>query len=183
VSTSRQRGFEGVAVPGACAAIAALSIAGLPTDRFVFEGFLPAKSAARKEYLRESTQQKMTQVYYESSHRIQACAKELQEIIGDEQSVVVARELTKLHEQVFCGSAAELVAWLALSPNHLKGEFVLMIAGAPEKASTDSELDELLSILLQEVSVKQSAGLAAKLTGASRNDCYKRAMLLNKELG
>jgi 16S rRNA (cytidine1402-2'-O)-methyltransferase len=168
-----------VPIPGASAIIAALSVAGLPTDRFVFEGFLPAKSAGRKQAFAEKTKQSCTQIYYESSHRIVASAKDLAEVIEPERQVVIARELTKLFEQTFSGTVIELVTWLESDPNHQKGEFVLMIQGArPTDDNAGVELEALLKILVKEVSVKQAAKLASQITGHTKNTCYKIALLI-----
>lgn len=177
----RESGLKVVPLPGACAIIAALSVAGLPTDRFVFEGFLPAKSSGRKQVFKERTQQTCTQVYYESSHRIEACVADLCEVIEADRRVVLARELTKLYEELFSGTAAELLAWLQADSNHQRGEFVLMIQGAlPTNATQGMALEPLLKLLMEELSVKQSAGLAAKITGENKNHCYKLAMSLRE---
>ena len=168
-----------VAIPGASAIIAALSVAGLPTDRFVFEGFLPSKSSARKQVFTEKTQQTCTQVYYESSHRIEACISDLTEIIETDRQIVIAREITKLYEQTFSGTAVEALEWLKSDPNHQKGEFVLMIQGAfPTEEAKGMALEPLLVILMQEMSVKQAAKLASKITNKPKNHCYKLALRL-----
>ena len=168
-----------VSIPGASAIIAALSIAGLPTDRFIFEGFLPAKSSARKQALAEKIKQTCTQVYYESSHRILACVIDLAEIIEPDRKVFVARELTKLYEQTFCGNVNELLEWLQGDSNHQKGEFVLMIQGArPTNDTSAIALESLLTILIKEVSVKQAAKIASQITGEPKNSCYKIALTL-----
>ena len=113
----RELGVSVVPIPGACAIITALSVAGLPTDRFVFEGFLPAKSAARKQVLQAATQQTCTQIYYESSHRIVASIRDLIGVVEEGRQVVLSRELTKMFEQSFSGSAAEVLAWLESDSN------------------------------------------------------------------
>lgn len=170
-----------VPIPGASAIIAALSVAGLPTDRFVFEGFLPAKSSGRKQAFIEKTAQTCTQIYYESSHRIVASVKDLAEVIEPQRKVVVARELTKLYEQTFCGVVSELLTWLESDPNHQKGEFVLMVQGAPPTVETKGmALEPLLALLMKEVSVKQAAKLASQITGEPKNACYKIALGLDR---
>ena len=175
----QEKGIPVVPIPGASAIIAALSVAGLPTDRFVFEGFLPAKSGSRKQKLAEKTKQVCTQVYYESSHRILACVNDLSEIIEPERKVVVARELTKLYEQTFCGNVNELQKWLESDANHQKGEFVLMIQGArPTNDTSAIALESLLVLLIKEVSVKQAAKLASQITGEPKNTCYKIALAI-----
>ena len=178
----RNEGVKVVPIPGASAIIAALSIAGLATDRFVFEGFLPAKSVGRKQMYQRATQQTCTQVYYESSHRVVASIRDLIEIIEPDRQVVLCRELTKLFEQSFSGTATELLEWLESDSNHQKGEFVVMVQGAlPTDETSGMALEPLLKLLMAELSVKQSAGLAAKITGENKNACYKKAMAL-KEL-
>ncbi|PID45469.1 MAG: 16S rRNA (cytidine(1402)-2'-O)-methyltransferase [Proteobacteria bacterium] len=175
----RERNIPVVPIPGACAITAALSVAGLPTDRFVFEGFLPAKSAARKQAFQQATQQSCTQVYYESSHRIVASVHDLSTVIEPDRRVVLLRELTKMFEQSFSGSATELLTWLESDPNHQKGEFVLLVQGQfPTELQTGIGLEPLLKLLMNELSVKQSAALAAKITGENKNRCYKTAMAL-----
>lgn len=175
----RELGVSVVPIPGACAIIAALSVAGLPTDRFVFEGFLPAKSAARKQAFQKATQQTCTQIYYESSHRIVASLRDLSEVIEADRRVVLSRELTKMFEQSCSGTAAEVLGWLESESNHQKGEFVVMVQGAfPTEASQGMALEPLLKLLMAELSVKQSASLAAKITGENKNHCYKTAMAL-----
>ena len=173
----RELGITVVPIPGACAIIAALSVAGLPTDRFVFEGFLPTKSSARKQVLMESTQQTCTQIYYESSHRIVGSVADLVEVIGAERRVVLSRELTKMYEQTFSGTAPKLLEWLEADTNHQRGEFVIMVQGDAQTSSCQGmALKPLLTLLTAELSVKQSALLASKITGENKNHCYKIAM-------
>ena len=186
-NNSSDNGFEeGYAIepiPGASAIITALSIAGLPTDRFTFEGFLPAKSVGRNKVLQNNTQETRTQVYYESSHRISVTIKAMLEIYGAERKVVLARELTKLYEQVYRGNLADLAKWIDDDPRHQKGEFVLIIDGHKEQTDDDmiqQSSEELLKILLDELPVKQAASLAAKITGRKKNELYRQAMTLKK---
>ncbi len=171
-------------IPGASAAIAALSIAGLATDKFTFEGFLSAKKQARLQQLKALKKQSHTQIYYESSHRIVACVDAMIEVMGGERQVVLARELTKLYEQVFRGSLRELADWLQADSNHQKGEFVLILAGFAGDNSPTAALDneQLLTILLEDLPVKQAATLAAKLSGMSKNEAYKRALQIGRQL-
>lgn len=178
------QGFPIIPIPGASAIITALSIAGLPTERFTFEGFLPSKPSARKACLEQNKQEVRTQVYYESSHRIQASVKDFYHIFGAEREIVLARELTKLYEDIFRGTLAQLCDWIAANPMRRKGEFVLMLHGfiAEEKADEYCiSTQTLLSTLLTELPVKQAASLAAKITGESKNRLYKYALQLNKQ--
>lgn len=176
-------GFQVVAIPGASAVIAALSVAGLPTDRFVFEGFLPAKSAGRHKHLESLQRETRTLVFYESNHRIADLLADMESVLGAEREVVLARELTKLYESIYRGSVAELQVAMQQDDNMRKGEFVVMVAGAEEQTDdeqTSLDTDALLTTLLDELPVKQAAKIAAKLTGQGKNQLYRRAMELNK---
>ena len=180
VRAARQAGILVVPVPGPSALITALSVAGLPTDRFVFEGFLPAKAAARRAQLQTLVAETRTLIFYESSHRIQECLADLAEIFGGQREAVIARELTKAFEQVQGGMLAELNAWLAADANRLRGEFVVLIAGAPptEESEIGAEARRVLEILLRELPVKQAAALAAEISGARKNALYQLALEL-----
>ncbi len=183
VNALADEGYKIVPIPGASAIITALSVAGLPTDRFTFEGFLPAKSAARIKALKANEKQPRTQVYYESSHRIVASIDDILSVFGAGRKVVLAREITKLFEQIYRGDLAGLQDWISKDKNHQKGEFVLMLAGfdAEENADNDAingSVDQLLKILVEELPVKQAAGIAAKISGQKKNALYKRAMKL-----
>ncbi|MGH8528495.1 MAG: 16S rRNA (cytidine(1402)-2'-O)-methyltransferase [Nevskiales bacterium] len=182
VAAARAAGIEVLAVPGACAAVAALSISGLPSDRFVFEGFLPARAQARRERLRALAAEERTLVLYESSHRIVECLEDLRAVLGDERQVCLARELTKLHEQTVNGSAQQLLDWLAADANRRRGEFVLLLTGrATEATRAELDAEHLLRVLLEELPPAQAARLAAKLTGAKKKDLYPRALALKPQ--
>ncbi len=174
-------GYKIEPIPGASAIITALSIAGLPTDRFTFEGFLPAKSVGRNKALLANLKEQRTQVYYESSHRIAVTINAMVDIFGGMRKVVLARELTKMFEQTYRGDLAGLQAWIEADPMHQKGEFVLMLAGQVQEKSSDEQsiaTENLLKILVDELPVKQAASLAAKITGRKKNELYKLAMSL-----
>ncbi len=179
-----ESGYRIEPIPGPSAIITALSIAGLPTDRFTFEGFLPAKSVGKNKMLQSNAKEPRTQVYYESSHRIAVTIEAMLEIYGAERKVVLARELTKLYEQVFRGNLEKLNEWINADPMHQKGEFVLMVEGHEEQTD-DEEIEasslELLTILTDELPVKQAASLAAKITGRKKNELYRLAMSLKKK--
>lgn len=180
VRAAHEDGVPVLCVPGPCAAIAAMSVAGLPSDRFVFEGFLPARAGARRNRLAMLAEEPRTLVLYESSHRIAATMADIAGELGDTRQVCLCRELTKLHEQSVCRSAADMGDWLAADANRRRGEFVLVIAGAPETSSQAREiaLDDLLRELLAITGTRQAAGIAARLTGVKRNDAYARALAL-----
>jgi 16S rRNA (cytidine1402-2'-O)-methyltransferase len=183
VNILSQQGFSIIPIPGASAIITALSIAGLPTERFTFEGFLPSKPSARKACLEQNKQEVRTQVYYESSHRIQASINDFYTVFGAERKIVLARELTKLYEDIFRGTLAQLCEWIAANPMRKKGEFVLMLHGFVVEKKPDEHCistQTLLTTLLSELPVKQAASIAAKLTGESKNGLYKQALQLNK---
>lgn len=178
VRAARQAGIPVVPVPGASALIAALSAAGLPTDRFVFEGFLPAKAPARRARLQALAAETRTLVFYESSHRIRDCIDDLAAIFGPERHAVIARELTKAFEQIQGGPLTELRTWLVADPNRTRGEFVVLVQGAepPPDADVPPEAQRVLAILLRELPVKQAAALAAEISGARRNALYQWAL-------
>jgi len=171
-------------IPGVSAIITALSIAGLPTDRFTFEGFLPAKSVGRNKTLLANLAEPRTQVYYESSHRIVKTIEAMLDIFGGERKVVLARELTKMFEQIYRGNLSDLHEWVKADTMHQKGEFVLMLAGNVQEESTDEQsiaTENIVKILVDELPVKQAANLAAKITGKKKNELYKLAMSLKKD--
>lgn len=160
-------------IPGPCAAIAALSVAGIASDRFSFEGFLPAKSNARRERLQKLALETRTLVFYESSHRIEECLADMQVAFGAEREAVLARELTKLFETVLDGTLANIFEKVSVDANQRKGEFVLVIAGAPE--DQDAELLEgkrLYAKLVEYMKPSQAAKVAADLSGAPRKALY-----------
>lgn len=178
VRAARAAGIDVVPIPGPSALIAALSVAGLPTDRFVFEGFLPAKDAARRRRLQALAQESRTLVFYESSHRIEASVEAMSAVFGAGRGAVLARELTKTYEAVTGDCLADLAAYLAADAHHGRGEFVVLVQGAPAPPATalDAEAQHTLAVLLRHLPLKQAVGLAAELTGCSKNLLYKHAL-------
>lgn len=179
VRAAREAGLPVRPVPGPCAAIAALAVSGLPPDRFAFEGFLPAKPAARRARLEALAAATHTLVLYESSHRIAAAVADIAEVLGRRRRVCLARELTKRHEESVTLPAGELGDWLAADADRLRGEFVLVIAGAeapPPRHEVD--LDRLLAALVEHMPVRAAARTASELTGVARNVAYERALAL-----
>jgi len=167
-------------IPGACAAIAALSVSGLATDRFMFTGFPPHKQGARQNFYREFEHQSATLVFYESSHRIVASVNDMLKVFGEDRRVVLAREITKLFETVKSTELGSLLEWLQADSNQQKGEFVLVVEGAEQQLSQQSaELSQVLKVLLEELPVKQASQMAAKLTGVKKNQVYKLALELS----
>jgi 16S rRNA (cytidine1402-2'-O)-methyltransferase len=183
VAAAQAGGYTVVPVPGACAAIAALSAAGLPSDRFVFEGFLPAKAGARQQRLRELSVETRTLIFYEAPHRIVECLDDLRAVFGPVRRAVLARELTKTFETVRQLPLAELADWVQADSNQQRGEIVLVVEGAPEKTgdAAVAEAERILSVLLKELPVKQAAALAAEITGVKKNALYERALQLRGE--
>jgi 16S rRNA (cytidine1402-2'-O)-methyltransferase len=183
VRSARQAGLTVIPVPGACAAIAALSAAGLPSDRFVFEGFPPAKSAARRAVFEKLREESRTLIFYESPHRIIESLKEMTEIFGPGREAVLARELTKQFETVRNGTLTELSEWVNRDSHQQLGEFVILIHGVPreEREAVDEEAERVLRILLGELPVSQAAALAAKITGLKKNRLYEYALNLKRD--
>ncbi|HEX5339907.1 MAG TPA: 16S rRNA (cytidine(1402)-2'-O)-methyltransferase [Gammaproteobacteria bacterium] len=175
VRAARQAGISVTPVPGACALVAALSVSGLPTDRFVFEGFLPGKQTARRTALQALAGETRTLVFYESVHRLAESLSDMGDIFGAMRQAVIARELTKLHEAVRDGTLAALLEWATSDAHADKGEVVLLIRGISESPEV-ADSERVLDILLTELPVKQAAALTAKLTGGKRNELYKKAL-------
>jgi 16S rRNA (cytidine1402-2'-O)-methyltransferase len=178
VSAVAGEGLPVSPVPGCSAAIAALSIAGLPTDAVLFAGFLPSSEARRKARLQALADRTETLVWYESVHRIEATLKAMAEVLGADRHAVAARELTKLHETIYRGSLTEVLAEVSADPGGSKGEYTLVIAGAAEAVVADTDLDKALLVLLGYLGVRQAADAAAKLLGVKKNAAYKRALEL-----
>lgn len=182
VRAARRAGIRVSPIPGPSAVVAALSVSGLPTDRFVFEGFLSAKSASRRERLRVLAAETRTLVFYESVHRIAESLADMSEAFGGTRPAVMARELTKLHEGVREATLAELAGWAAADPVAGKGEVVLMVAGAADDdRALDIEAERVLKLLLAELPVKQAVALAATITGGKKNALYDQALALSSK--
>lgn len=179
VRAAQAAGVPVVPIPGPCAAIAALSAAGLPTDRFVFEGFPPPRSAARRSAFAAAREEKRTLIYYESSHRIVESLADMVETFGAERAAVLARELTKKFETIRVGTLAQIHAVVSDNAREQLGEFVILVHGAePQVLAADAEVDRVLRVLLEAVPLKAAVTLAARLTGAPKNQLYDRALAL-----
>lgn len=179
VAAARRAGVPIVAVPGACAAIAALSIAGLPTDRFVFEGFLPARPAARRGRLEQLANEARTMVFYEAPHRLAEVLADMVAAFGAERAASVSRELTKRFETTYNDTLARLAEAAQRDPDMARGELVLVVGGntAPA-AALGLDTNRILRALLDELPPSQAARIAAHLTGAKRADLYDAALAL-----
>lgn len=178
VEAVREAGFRVIPVPGASAAVAALSASGLATPHFLFYGFLPNKSAARRTALQVLAEHPYTLVFYEAPHRILDCVEDLHAVFGDEREIVFARELTKLFESIHRCKLGEAMDWLNSDPNNQRGEFVLLVSGAQKQAGLDAEAERILKLLLKDLPLKQAVQLAAEITGVARNDLYQHALSL-----
>ncbi|ADE13187.1 16S rRNA (cytidine(1402)-2'-O)-methyltransferase [Sideroxydans lithotrophicus] len=179
VGLVREAGFRVIPVPGASAAVTALSASGLSAPHFLFYGFLPNKSAARCGVLQGLAGHPYTLVFYEAPHRILECTEDLHAVFGDEREIVFAREITKLFESIHRCKLADAMEWLNSDPNNQRGEFVLLVSGAPERAAgLDAATERTLAILLEELPLKQAVQLAVKVTGANKNELYQRALQL-----
>ena len=174
VRAARAAGIRCIPLPGACAAIAALSVAGLPSDRFVFEGFLPAKAAARRGRLQELAGDARTVIFYESSHRVAESLADMRDIFGADREAVLARELTKMFETVLGEPLAELAARVVADPDQQRGEHVILVAGRGEEADAKlAEGQRVFAILRDELPPAKAAKMAAAITGAPRKLLYE----------
>ena len=173
-------GFTISPIPGCSAALAAISVAALPTDRVLFAGFLPSSGGKRRKQLLELAGRHETLAFYESVHRITATLADIISAFGTERPVVAARELTKLHETLYRGTAAEVLEQVERDPGGSKGEYTLVIGGAPKMEVTSAELDRVLAVLLGYLGVRQSADAAAKILGVGKRDAYQRALQLRE---
>lgn len=178
VRKAREQGIQVVPVPGACAMIAALSAAGLPSDRFAFEGFLPAKQAARITQLQTLASDTHTLIFYEAPHRILETLEDMRTAFGADREVVVAREITKTFETIKGDNIANMIDWVAADPNQQRGEIVLLVQGASKKENSEisAENQRIMGVLLEELPVKQAAALGAKITGMKKNFLYQWAL-------
>jgi 16S rRNA (cytidine1402-2'-O)-methyltransferase len=179
VSAAAAAGMAVVAVPGPCAAIAALSVAALPAARFAFEGFLPARASARRAALESLAREARTLVFYEAPHRVRETLADLAAAFGADRAAAVARELTKKFETVYRGTLGALAQQGSVDGDMARGEIVLVVQGAAaETPADDAEVDRVLGILLEEVPVSQAARIAAQITGRARKELYERALQL-----
>lgn len=178
VVQARMAACRVIPVPGASALLAALSVSGLPSDHFVFEGFLPTKAGARSARLEQLRGEQRTLLFYEAPHRIEQSIAAMVTAFGAERPAVIARELTKTFETIHADTLAALSMWLAADAQQRKGEFVVVVGGAPllEAQAVDVETERVLRLLLVEMSLKQAVALAAKITGVKKNLLYQFAL-------
>jgi 16S rRNA (cytidine1402-2'-O)-methyltransferase len=178
VRAAQEAGITVVPVPGPSAVLAALAAAGLPTDRFVFEGFLPPKEGARRQRLEAMKDEPRTQVYFEAPHRVEETLVDLVQVFGADREAVVARELTKTFETIRRGTLGALAGWVAEDANQRRGEIVLVVAGAPERPAdaVDPEALRILKLLAAELPPRQASALAAQITGVKKNTLYQQLL-------
>lgn len=184
VSQSRLQGIRVSPIPGSCALIAALSVSGLPADAFIFEGFPPAKKSARRLFWQRFEYETRTALFYESKHRVLDSLQDMAEVLGEQRGLVMARELTKMHETVVGDTVVSVIDYLQANPQeHLKGEFVLVLAGnsRPPLTTDEAQLRRYLLVLLEALPVKQAAGIAAKLTGYDKRTAYRLALAVKRD--
>lgn len=183
VRRAHQRAIKVVPVPGPSAVIAALSAAGLPSDRFTFEGFLPARVQARRAALEKLQREPRTMVFYEAPHRIVECLQDMLQCLGPERPAVLARELTKTHETLQQGSLESLLAFVQADTNQQKGEIVVLVGGRAEQADElDDSVLHMLKILLEDLPLKQAAALVARITGIPKGRLYDAGLALQGRL-
>lgn len=181
VRAAQANGIRVIPVPGACAAIAALSAVGLPSDRFSFQGFLASKQSQRLQQLEKLKDETQTLIFYEAPHRILDSVKDMAAVFGADRPVGFAREITKTFETIKKMALDELVEFIAADHHQQKGEIVLVVSGASEEKDMEQEkLDQLLQRLLQDLSVKAASQLAADLTGIKKKIAYQRALELSQ---
>jgi len=182
VRLARQSGVRVVPVPGPSALICALSAAGLATDRFVFEGFLPAKPVARRARLEQLAREPRTLVFYESSHRIVDSLADMAQVFGESRQAVLARELTKQFETIHQDELGALQHWVQADSYQQKGEMVVLVEGwsQPDDDSLNAEAERILNILMEELPVKTAAKLTARLTGLNKRELYERGVAIKK---
>jgi 16S rRNA (cytidine1402-2'-O)-methyltransferase len=178
VAAAQAAGFRAVPIPGPSAVIAALSASGLNDERFLFAGFLPAKNAARRAEIELLKSIPAALVFYEAPHRIEETIGDLLAALEPTRQIAIARELTKMFEQIARMPLADAPAWLAADDNHKRGEFVVIVSSPPVRAGFDAETERVLQLLAAELPTKQAARLAAEITGHSKNDLYERALAL-----
>lgn len=179
VAAVHSAGFRVIPVPGPSAAVAALSASGFAAPHFLFYGFLPNKSAARRSALQTLAENPCTLVFYEAPHRIIECTEDLLAVFGGERQVVFAREITKLFESIHRCRLGDAPGWLGSDPNNQRGEFVVLVSGAaPQAGETDAATLRTLTLLLEELPLKQAVQLAVKITGGSKGTLYQHALTL-----
>lgn len=175
VRAVKEAGYAVSPIPGCCAFVAALSASGMPSDRFSFIGFLPAKTGARVKALEQLADREETLIFYESTHRIVDSLRDMQSVFGDQRRVGVAREITKTFETIHSAPVADLIEWMLADSNQQRGEFVVMVEGAvKEKGSLNEETLRVLNLLAAELPPKKAAAIASEITGVAKKELYQQ---------
>ena len=177
VSAAKKQDIEVIPIPGPCAAIVALSASGLPTDKFIFEGFLSSKQHARSERLKLLTNESRTMIFYEAPHRIIPLLEDMLQVFGSNRYVVLSRELTKIHETIHGDSLQKLLSWIKDNSEQQRGEFVVLVSGkkAHIKQDITNEDLQMLQLLAKELPLSKAASIAAKITGKKKSMFYKKS--------
>jgi 16S rRNA (cytidine1402-2'-O)-methyltransferase len=178
VSEAHKNNIRVVPVPGASALTAALAVAGLPVERFCFEGFLPAKPLQRQKVLKELSEESRTMVFYEAPHRITACLQDISTELGSDREVVIARELTKQFETIYQGSVSEVLEVIMSHDDHRRGEFVVLVRGSDAVIEIDAKTEALLLALMEQMPLKKAAAIIAEFTGIRKNMLYEAGLKL-----
>jgi 16S rRNA (cytidine1402-2'-O)-methyltransferase len=180
IRAAHEAGLRLISVPGPCAVTAAVAVSGLACDRFTYEGFLPAKTTARRRRLEQLSQEQRTMVFFESPHRLIDSLMDMQAVFGAERRATVARELTKVHETIYSDTLQYILQWLQRDENQRKGEFVIVVEGQNKPAKApDREAQRLLSVLLKSLPPSQAVAAASELGGGARNKLYRLALELS----
>lgn len=183
VRAAHEAGLKLISIPGPCAAVAALAVSGLPSDRFIYEGFLPAKAGARRRRLEQLSQESRTLVFFESPHRLLESLVDMQEIFGPDRRATIGRELTKIHETVYSDSLKHILEWLQADENQRRGEFVIVVEGKDRPAKAlDLEAQRVLSVLLKYLPLSQAVAAASEVLGGERSMLYRLALELSGKL-
>ena len=173
----RAAGIKIIPVPGACALIAALSVSGVATDKFIFEGFLPAKSTARIKHLQTLGNESRSLVFYESTHRIEETLTDMLAVFGADRQITIARELTKTFETIHADTLENILLWMAGDSDQKRGEFVVVVSGNSDGSTKEQqESDRLVDILATKLPLAQATVLVAEITGERKKDLYQRAL-------
>ena len=180
VARVQEAGYPVVPLPGPCAAITALSASGLTAPHFYFHGFLPVKSAARRTVIESLKGIAATLVFYEAPHRVLESVEDLVDVLEPEREIVIARELTKLFEQVARMPLSEVLAWFKADANRQRGEFVLLVSPAPQQEGVPAEALRVLKLLMAELPLKSASRLASEFTGISKNALYEQGLLMKR---
>ena len=181
VDATLTAGIPLFSVPGPSALTAALAVCGLPLNRVLFEGFLPATDTARRKALTQLVAESRTMVFFEAPHRLKRCLNNMHAVFGESRRISMIREISKIHEQVHRCTLAEALIWLDANDNHTRGEHVLVVEGASEQTPDTQNQRHLLSLLMEELSVSRAARMAGKISGAAHQDLYQLALQIKKD--